>query len=36
MEEYPEARALEEQMICEVIGIALRRRESGGQVIFAP
>ena len=36
MEEYPEARALEEQMICEVIGIDLRRRESGGQVIFAP
>jgi predicted ArsR family transcriptional regulator len=36
MEEYPEARALEQQMICEVIGIALRRRESGSQVIFAP
>ena len=36
MEEYPEARALEQQMICEVIGIALRRRESGSKVIFAP
>jgi predicted ArsR family transcriptional regulator len=34
MEEYPEARTLEEQMICEVIGIPVRRREDEGRVTF--
>ncbi len=36
MEEYPEASGMEENMMSEVTGITLKRRESGGRVIFTP
>ena len=34
MEEYPEARALEEHIIGEVLGVPVRRREDEGRVVF--
>lgn len=36
MREYPAACALEEHAIGEVIGVAVKRREVGGRVIFIP
>ena len=36
MKVYPEARALEENMISEVIGVAVKRSEIGGKIIFVP
>lgn len=35
MEIYPEARALEEHSMSEVLGITVKRREEGGKVIFS-
>lgn len=36
MREYPEVKALEENMISEVLGLAVRRREEGEKSIFSP
>lgn len=36
MMEYPEACAMEEHMISEVLGQSVRRKEEGGKVIFQP
>jgi predicted ArsR family transcriptional regulator len=36
MRAYPEARALEENMVSEVIGVAVKRTEIGGKILFAP
>ena len=35
MKNYPEARTMEEHMIGEVLGVAVKRREEGGRVIFS-
>jgi len=34
MQNYPEARTMEEHMIGEVLGVAVKRREAGSHVIF--
>ena len=35
MQEYPQTRALEENMVSELLGTSVRRREEEGTVVFS-
>jgi hypothetical protein len=34
--EYPEAAALEQTMVGEVLGVSILRRQQGGKIVFSP